>query len=229
MVTAAAFPEVPVAEAGVETSRVSRVVRWFGVVFASALGLLIVANVCFIGVSLIFQHTVGVTRPAAIEGVKNLGVVDAKVWRGGHPTAEGYRELAAHGVTTVVDLRAEDGIGADHEAAFAAGLTVVHLPVRDGQLPTDEQIHEFLGVVAQAPGTVFLHCGAGVGRTGSMAAAYLAATGQASHLEALARNLAVGPPSLEQMWWAGTNHRPPAPVVALSRFLDAPRRIWASR
>jgi hypothetical protein len=78
----------------------------------------------------------------------------------------------------------------------------------------------------------FLHCGAGVGRTGALAASYLVRTGQAGPAEALRRNLAVGPPSLEQIAFAATLdgesvQRPPAPVVAVSRVLDAPRRLWS--
>ena len=47
---------------------------------------------------------------------------------------------------------------------------------------------------------------------------------------ALVRNLAVGPPSIEQMWFAasatpGDPDEPPLAVVALSRVLDAPRRL----
>jgi protein-tyrosine phosphatase len=134
-------------------------------------------------------------------------------------------------VTTVVDLRAEDDASALDGHAEAAGLDVVHLPIRDGQLPTAEQIVTFDQVVAASPGTVFLHCGAGVGRTGAMAAAHLVGTGQVGGAQAVARNLAVGPPSLEQVVFAASFEasvvdRPPLPVVALSRFLDAPRRIW---
>ncbi|WP_406215152.1 hypothetical protein [Streptomyces canus] len=44
---------------------------------------------------------------------------------------------------------------------------------------------------------MFVHCGAGVGRTGTMAAAYLVKTGEQS--SAVRRNLAVGPPSIEQI------------------------------
>jgi hypothetical protein len=66
-----------------------------------------------------------------------------------------------------------------------------------------------------------------------MASAYLVATGQSSGGDALARSLAVGPPSLEQLFYIGSlelggSDRPPAPVVAVSRVLDAPRRIWSS-
>lgn len=74
--------------------------------------------------------------------------------------------------------------------------------------------------------------GAGVGRTGAMAAGYLVRTGQATPSEALRRNLAVGPPSLEQVAFVADldGHRvdrPPAPLVAVSRVLDAPRRLWS--
>jgi hypothetical protein len=132
-------------------------------------------------------------------------------------------------VTTVVDLRAEDDIARDQAYGRRLGLRVVAMPIRDGQLPSSDQIAQFVNLVDESEGTVFVHCGAGVGRTGAMAAAYLVATDQAGRAEVLRRNLAVGPPSLEQLWFAATldgdADRPPAPIVAASRVLDAPRRI----
>jgi len=167
---------------------------------------------------------------AAIDGIDHLVAVDGKVWRGGHPSLASYEELAARGVTTVVDLRAEDD-AADGDAAIRAiGLEVVHLPIRDGQIPSDAEIASFLDIVSGSDGTVFLHCGAGVGRTGAMAAAYLVATGQASSSQALRRNLAIGPPSLEQIAFvaglSGSDGDKPGPIITgMSRVLDAPRRI----
>jgi len=63
-----------------------------------------------------------------------------------------------------------------------------------------------------------------------MAGAYLLRTGQASRAAAVARNLAVGPPSIEQLVFVGTGAvEPPAwPVVAVSRVVDAPRRLRAN-
>jgi protein tyrosine phosphatase (PTP) superfamily phosphohydrolase (DUF442 family) len=171
--------------------------------------------------------TPGVTIP----GVGHLAVVDAKVWRGAAPTSiESYQELAAAGVTTIVDLRAE--VNRSEEGPIEAlGIEVVHMPIRDGQTPTEAQIAQFIQIVSDSKGTVLLHCGAGVGRTGSMSAAYLVATGQASPLRATIRNLAVGPPSLEQIAFSLGLSRTdadsaPLPVVAVSRILDAPRRIF---
>lgn len=195
---------------------------------------LVLGNLGMLAASLVARGLVNTAPvPVAVDGVEKLAVVSPRVWRGAAPAFEGYRALAAAGVTTVVDLRAEEDAAELDPIARAAGLEVVHLPIRDGQLPTPEQVAAFDRVVAGSPGTVFLHCGAGVGRTGAMAAAYLVGTGQADGESALARNLAIGPPSLEQVVFAATVEpadvdRPPLPVVALSRFLDAPRRIWHS-
>jgi len=166
-------------------------------------------------------------------GINHFLRVDAKLYRGSAPTAAGYRELADDGVTTVVDLRAEDLSARELALPAHAGLTAVRLPVRDGQTPTEHQVETFLRVVRDAPGPVFVHCGAGVGRTGAMTAAYLVRTGQATSGRAALRTVAVGPPSIEQVYYvlhAGrhTSAQPPLLVSGISRLLDAPRRIAAS-
>ena len=191
---------------------------------------MVAANLLIAALSWVVAAATDIRRPSGVAGVGNLYVVDSRVWRGAHPSAAGYANLAAAGVTTVVDLRAEDDAAASDPVATASGLTVVHLPIRDGQVPSDEQVARFGAIVAAADGTVFVHCGAGVGRTGAMVAAYLVDTGQATGGAALVRNLAVGPPSVEQIWFAanatpGDPDGPPLPVVALSRVLDAPRRL----
>ena len=122
-------------------------------------------------------------------------------------------------------------MGADEELLADLGLSRFHLPVRDGQLPTAEQAARFVEIVEASDGIVYVHCGAGVGRTGAMVAHYLTTTGETSSSEALRRNLAVGPPSLEQILFAaragGSEYERPGTIVTgLSRVLDAPRRIW---
>ncbi|WP_018657816.1 fused DSP-PTPase phosphatase/NAD kinase-like protein [Actinomadura flavalba] len=174
-----------------------------------------------------------VRRPAGrLPGVRNVVRVDARLWRGAAPTPEGYRALAARGVRTVVDLRAERLPGETWERPARAGLRLVRLPVRDGQAPAPEQVARFLDVVARSDGPVFVHCGAGVGRTGSMVAAYLVGGGHAGAAAATRAALAVGPPSLEQIAFMaalrGERVRRPHPaLVALSRAADAPRRARA--
>ncbi|WAZ21001.1 dual specificity protein phosphatase family protein [Streptomyces cinnabarinus] len=167
-----------------------------------------------------------------VQGVHNFQPVssDGKLWRGAAPSPAGYRALASMGITTVVDLRAEDLSANQLAGPGKAGLDVVRLPIRDGQTPTSQQVQKLLDTVKNASGPVFVHCGAGVGRTGAMAAAYLVQTGEESSAQAVRRNLAVGPPSIEQIYY-GLNlspsevEQPPLPVVVVSRLVDAPRRI----
>ena len=159
-----------------------------------------------------------------LDGVKNAHRVSDRLLRSGWPGPDGYTAAAGLGVRTVVDLRAEGGAGPGDDL----GVEHVRIPIRDGQPPTASQVEQFRNVMQGARGPVLVHCAAGVGRTGSLLAAYEIAERGVEPAVAARRMLAVGPSSLEQIAFVlGGGRRPPLPIVVLSRLLDAPRRSWS--
>lgn len=168
-------------------------------------------------------------RDPELPGVPSLRRVDD---RGGQPSAGDYRGLSAMGVRTVVDLRTGDpGDPHKDDPSFLErlGIGYVALPVRDGHAPDATIVDRFVRLVDRSPGLVFVHCGAGVGRSTSLQAAYLASTGR--RLTVL-EQLAVGTPSVEQAWYVlRTRPGRPAPrnhvVELLSRLVfDGPRTAF---
>lgn len=198
----------------------------------AGVAFLLVGNLAILAASYWARETTTVAAAAPITGIENFRAVDDKVWRGAAPTTEGYRGLAQAGISTVVDLRAEEGIERDVQVVTDLGMRMVRLPIRDGQTPSNEEIEMFLAAVRESEGKVFVNCGAGVGRTGAMVGAYQVAQGDLSGAAALRRNLAVGPPSLEQIAFVAAMdedrlRKPGTVVTAVSRVLDAPRRMWS--
>ena len=194
---------------------------------------IIVGNLAILGANLFARAALESPPVPELDGVANLAAVNDDLWRGGAPTDTGLRELADHGVRTIVDLRAEEDIERDQELYDRLGLDLVPIPMRDGQAPRPHEVEEFLSVMENSKKRVFVHCGAGVGRTGTMAAAYLVETGEASPTQALGRNLSVGPPSLEQLSFVaelsnGEGESPPVAITLMSRVIDGPRRIWVN-
>ena len=200
---------------------------------AAGAAFLIVGNLAILGASVWARETSSAVAPSEMQGVDNLRAVDREVWRGAAPTGDGYRNLARAGVATVVDLRAEENLDADFRLVRELGMNLVHIPIRDGQAPSTDEVAAFLDATRSAgDGKVFVHCGAGVGRTGAMVGAYQIASGEARPGGALRQNLAVGPPSLEQMAFVaglddGRVEKPGPVLTAMSRVLDAPRRLWS--
>ncbi|MBI4496749.1 MAG: dual specificity protein phosphatase family protein [Chloroflexi bacterium] len=87
-------------------------------------------------------------------------------------------DLARAGIASVLDLRAEGR----PEAALLehSGLRLLHLPVRDGAAPTEEQLWKAVAWVEAeiAQGRrVLVHCRAGMGRSVLVACAVLMAQG----------------------------------------------------
>jgi len=95
-----------------------------------------------------------------------------------HPeSAADLTWLRRNGVDVLVSLT-EDPVRRDW--VNEAGLMVVSVPVPDMEPPTDRQLDHLLDTIKKANTAkmgVAVHCGAGLGRTGTVLAAYFVARG----------------------------------------------------
>ena len=115
-------------------------------------------------------------RPSPASGpldgtpVPNFGVVTPGcLYRSAQPDDGGFQWLAQRGFHSVIDLRKERSDDAGRLRAL--GLQYLWLPIADQHSPTDEQARLFLEFVRDpAHWPVLIHCKAGEGRAGVMAA-----------------------------------------------------------
>lgn len=117
--------------------------------------------------------------------LRRVSQITPRLHVGGQHRRRGWARLQARGITAVVNLRIEY----DDVEAGVASEHYLHLPVVDDAAPTLEQLRIGCAFIAQEierGGAVYVHCGSGIGRAATMAAAYLITTGLASD-EALAR------------------------------------------
>lgn len=176
--------------------------------------------------AVLFSRLLGHDTRTSFDGVGNFRTVDGAVWAGAQPDADAYPELAARGVRLVVDLRtgtSDDPRKDDPGLLRRLGVDHLRLPIPDGHVPSARQVDRFVAAVGGAGGTVFVHCGAGVGRTSALTAAYREAAGTRPPL---LDQLAIGAHTLEQVWFLATGDTNSL-VRRASEVLDAPRRGWS--
>jgi tyrosine-protein phosphatase SIW14 len=107
-------------------------------------------------------------------GVPNFHQVDDHVFRGGQPSAHGFKSLALIGVKTVIDLRSgTEQRHAEESAVQTDGMHYIHVPLNGFTAPTDQQIATVLSLLDDSSGwPVFIHCRRGADRTGTVIACY---------------------------------------------------------
>jgi len=112
------------------------------------------------------------------------------------PLEQDAAYLEQEGIRVLVSLTE---IPPDSEILASRAIDQKHIPVQDYTSPTLEQMIEFVAVVkssVEVGRSVGVHCTAGLGRSGTMAAAYLVANG-ASADEAIATVRQLRPGSIE--------------------------------
>jgi protein tyrosine phosphatase (PTP) superfamily phosphohydrolase (DUF442 family) len=104
--------------------------------------------------------------------IKNFGQMDDRFFRGAQPKENEYRELAALGIKTVIDLQI-DTKDYEKRQVEALGMKYVNIPMSDKDYPETSKIDEFLKLVNDpATGKFYVHCAGGRHRTGVMGAVY---------------------------------------------------------
>ena len=106
-----------------------------------------------------------------------LSAVTPQLNIGGQHYPGGYAAMLEYGITAIVNLR--EAHFSDEKAGIG-GSRHLHLATVDNTPPSLEDLIrgvKFIGDEIAVGGKVYIHCGVGVGRAPTMAAAYLISTG----------------------------------------------------
>lgn len=109
-----------------------------------------------------------------INGISNPGKINDHLYRGAQPNEKGLEELKKLGITTIVDLRAEDRPKSEWEKKEAErlGMHFVQIPIAGFASPTNEEVVQFLSLTRDPQQKIFVHCLLGEDRTGVFIATY---------------------------------------------------------
>jgi len=110
-----------------------------------------------------------------IAGVPNAGKVTEQLYRGAQPHLSSLVQLKEMGITTIVDLRAEDTGMREQEKKEAErlGIHFVSIPEGGWSNPTNDEIAQFLSLFeGNSKEKVFVHCHFGQDRSGVFVATY---------------------------------------------------------
>jgi len=107
-------------------------------------------------------------------GIPNFHKVTDWLYRGGQPTAEGYRHLRTLGVKTVICLRwSVRMIKEGEKLALEEGMNFESLPLNYWTFPSAGEIERFLAWLDNEDlRPIYVHCKHGSDRTGLLLAIY---------------------------------------------------------
>ena len=104
--------------------------------------------------------------------IGNFGQMDERFYRGAQPLESDYQALKNLGITTIIDLR-NDPTAYEKGAVEALGMKYVNIPMSGWKSPQQKDVDAFLELVnKEETGKFFVHCKAGIHRTGVVGAAY---------------------------------------------------------
>ena len=99
------------------------------------------------------------TEPASYD-IKNFMRVNEHLCTGGQPSMDDLAKMKAEGIKAILNLRRPSEYNFEEEAAKAKdlGMKFFNIPV-DSNAPKDEQVEEFLKIMADKENRpMFLHC-----------------------------------------------------------------------
>ena len=138
-----------------------------------------VLSACFVAVSFTVPAIAQTATPAAsVQSalsrirIGNFGKINNNYYRGAQPKGSDYRDLAALGVKTIIDLQ-KDGPSNEAGLVSGVGMKFFRIGMTTSAAPTDAQIAQFFEIVTNpANQPVYVHCAGGRHRTGTMTALY---------------------------------------------------------
>jgi protein tyrosine phosphatase (PTP) superfamily phosphohydrolase (DUF442 family) len=108
--------------------------------------------------------------------IRRVSQITPRLHVGGQYRRRGWPTLESRGITAVLNLRVEF----DDAEAGIAPERYLYLPTDDDQAPTQDALNTgvaFIEEEIKGGGAVYVHCGSGIGRAATMAAAYLIDSG----------------------------------------------------
>ncbi len=105
-------------------------------------------------------------KPLQVDGADNFYQVNDWLYRSAQPDAEGFKNIEAMGIKTIINLR---DTNKDPKIAVGTKLTLLNTPITTWSFD-DSDILNALRAVSQAERPVLIHCRHGADRTGLIVA-----------------------------------------------------------